>query len=214
MINYLSDSSKLYLADCREVLPELGEVDAVITDPVWPNAPLGMFKGIDDPVALLRETLEIVDAKRIVIVLRYDSDPRFLRAVPDRWKFFRVQTLEYRIPGYNGRKLGGLEVAYSFGEPIPSADGQRVIPGIGPKVQKTESNGHPAPRSVDHFRWLVHWWSNKGETILDPFMGSGTTGVAAIQQDRKFIGIESNLDYFVIAERRIINAEMEWRLDL
>jgi DNA modification methylase len=122
--------------------------------------------------------------------------------------------MEYRIPGYNGRKLGGQEYAYSFGDPIPSADGQRVIPGNGPKVQKTESNGHPAPRSVEHFRWLVNWWSTPSDTILDPFMGSGTTGVAAIQLGRRFVGIEIDPTYFEIAKRRIVEAQMQLRLGI
>jgi DNA modification methylase len=49
----------------------------------------------------------------------------------------------------------------------------------------------------------VNWWSEPGETILDPFMGSGTTGAAALELSRKFIGIEIEEKYFKIAETRI-----------
>ena len=74
---------------------------------------------------------------------------------------------------------------------------------------------HPAsfPKKLANDHILS--WSNKGETILDPFMGSGTTGVACKLQRRNFIGIELDPEYFKMAEKRItsINAiqdEIEW----
>src|SRR6185312_2026352 len=107
--------------------------------------------------------------------------------------------------GYIGRYLGGDEIAYSFGSPIPSRVGQRVIPGRAPSVQPDgrAANGHPCSRALEHFDFLVRWWSEEGETILDPFMGSGTTGVAAVKLGRKFTGIEIDPGYFDIACRRI-----------
>ena len=51
--------------------------------------------------------------------------------------------------------------------------------------------------------WLIKRLSNKGDLILDPFMGSGTTGVACVNTDRNFIGIELNEDYFNIARQRL-----------
>lgn len=206
-------SAMLYLGDCREILPNIQPtqpVDAVITDPVWPNCPHGLFSGWDTPTDLLAEALALISAKRVVIIMRYDSDPRFLAAVPDRWPFFRTQILRYAIPGYNGRKLGGIEMAYCFGEPVPSAPGRRVIPGYSPIVTRpTRVAGHPSPRSLDHIRWLVDWWSDPGETVLDPFMGSGTTGVACVQTKRNFVGIEIDPGYFEIAKARIFECQKE-----
>jgi hypothetical protein len=204
----------LYLGDCIEVLPTLKKVDCVLTDPVWPNAHPDLI-GADDPAGLLASVLALIDTKRLVIVMRYDSDPRFLQSVPLRWPFFRVQTMSYSVPGYNGRKLGGVEVAYSFGEPIASKPGRRVVPGRGPTVAKpTQINGHPCPRSEVHFRWLVNWWSDNNDTILDPFMGSGTTGVACVQLGRRFVGIEIEPKYFEIAKKRIAQAQLQMRLPL
>ena len=54
--------------------------------------------------------------------------------------------------------------------------------------------------------------TNEGDTIFDPFMGSGTTGVAAIQLGRNFIGCEIDPDYFEIAEKRIKEAELQPQL--
>lgn len=63
-------------------------------------------------------------------------------------------------------------------------------------------------------RWLVNWWSEPGETILDPFMGSGTTILAANELGRNGIGIEINPDYYTIAERRIRDSRKQMILPL
>lgn len=198
----------LYCGDCREILDSIEPVDVVISDPVWPNCPAGLLAGSDEPEKLLKETLEHITAKRLVLVVRSDSDPRFFRAVPDTYPFFRAQILPYVMPGYIGRKLGGDEFAYCFGDPIPSAPGKRVIPGYAPKVQPNgrKANGHPCSRSLEHFQWLMKWWTVDGDTVLDPFMGSGTTGVAAASANRKFIGIEIEREYFDLACRQIEKA--------
>ena len=69
---------------------------------------------------------------------------------------------------------------------------------------------HPTQKPLALMRWCLKWI--KGQTILDPFMGSGTTGVAAVQMGRKFIGIEREPKYFDIACRRIEEAYMQPRL--
>jgi len=199
---------QIHQGDCLTMLRDLPVVDTVITDPVWPNCPPGLLAGSDDPYALFAAALELIQARRLVVVLRHDSDPRFLQAVPGRWPFFRVQILPYAIPGYIGRKLGGDELAYCFGEPLPSAAGRRVIPGYAPKAQPDgrAANGHPCSRCLEHFVWLVKWWSLPGETVLDPFMGSGTTGIAAVLLKRRFVGMEIDPTFFGIAKRRIEDA--------
>ena len=204
---------ELHLGDCRNFVLS---ADTVITDPVWPNSPPGLLVGSEDPFGLLESVLLQVEARRLVIVLRSDSDPRFLQAVPKRWTFFRAQILPYVMPGYIGRKLGGDEIAYCFGEPVPSAPGRRVIPGYAPKQQPEgrPPNGHPASRAVGHFRWLVNWWTEPGEKVLDPFMGSGTTGVACVNLGVDFIGIEIDAGYFDIAKKRIEQAQLQVRMPL
>src|SRR6266404_629825 len=61
---------------------------------------------------------------------------------------------------------------------------------------------HPTQKPVDLMRYLIRTYTNEGETVMDVTMGSGTTGVAALLEKRKFIGIERNEDYFKIAEHR------------
>jgi site-specific DNA-methyltransferase (adenine-specific) len=204
----------LYHGDCLEILPTLPKVDAVITDPVWPNCPPGLLHGAEAPQELLQSALSFVTPIRSVIVLRSDSDPRFLAAVPSSWKFICVQAMSYAVPMYLGRVLGGTELAYCFGEPVPIELGRRVIPMWGPKAQPGDrpNNGHPCRRSITHQRWLVNWWSTLGETVLDPFMGSATCGQACVESGRKFIGIEIERKYFDIACERIDNAYRQARM--
>lgn len=71
---------------------------------------------------------------------------------------------------------------------------------------------HPSPKPIGYMEKLVERVSERDDTILDPFMGSGTTGVAAIRLGRKFIGIEIDEGYCAIAKRRIQEAEQAFAL--
>ncbi len=212
-----TDDYALYHGDARTVLAELAAVQTLLTDPVWPNCPPNLLPGADDPAGLLRWTLEVMPVlpQRLVVVLRGDCDPRFLAAVPVSLPFFRTQLLPYAVPGHIGRKLGGDELAYCFGEPIASRPGARVIPGRGPTAQPNARprNGHPCSRCLSHFLWLVSWWSEVGETVLDPFMGSGTTGAACLATGRKFIGVEVESRFFDLAAARLEKVSQQGKLD-
>ena len=70
-----------------------------------------------------------------------------------------------------------------------------------------ERGDHITPKPVDLVENIITHSSNEGDTILDPFMGSGTTGVACIHTDRTFIGIEIDQNYFAIAKKRIGEAQ-------
>jgi hypothetical protein len=199
--------TRILQGDCREVLLTIDHADTVMTDPVWPNCPPQLLEGWERPEQLFSEAMALLPAsvKRLVIILRSDSDPRFLRAVPERWPFICMQALSYAVPMYLGRVLGGTEIAYCFGKPVPVREGKRVIPMWGPKAQPRDRppNGHPCSRSIVHMTWLVDWWSERGDTILDPFCGSGTIPLAAAHMQRKGIGIEINPEYVALAQERI-----------
>ena len=76
-----------------------------------------------------------------------------------------------------------------------------------------EERYHPTQKPLGVMRWIVERYTQTGDTILDPFMGSGTTGVACVQTGRNFIGIEIDPTYFAIAERRIQEAQLQPRLE-
>ena len=82
-----------------------------------------------------------------------------------------------------------------------------VIYFATPKHNDGENGSyHPTQKPVSLYEYLIRTYTNAGETVLDICMGSGTTGVAAVQTGREFIGIEKERKYFVIAEKRIGSA--------
>lgn len=199
-------NAELYLGDCMEILPTLPKVDAVITDPVWPKHG-GMFGDVDAQ-KLLSASAALWKCERAIVVMRNDQDPRVMAGIP--MPFLQVMWLRYAAVGYLGRFLTGNECAYAFGAWPPSKPGRRCLAAIGPVQTEPVKNGHPCPRAESHFKWLVENWSD--ETVLDPFMGSGTTGAACMPLGRKFIGIEIEPKYFDIACKRIENAQRQERL--
>jgi DNA modification methylase len=72
-----------------------------------------------------------------------------------------------------------------------------------------EKNGHPCPKPIEWMRWLVGMYSVPGEVIFDPFMGSGTTGVACLEHGRRFVGIEVDPGYFRLAGQRLDEASRQ-----
>ena len=82
------------------------------------------------------------------------------------------------------------------------------IKGVGQPSNRV----HPTQKPVELMAAIIYDYTNPNDTILDPFMGSGTTGVACVQTGRNFIGIEIDETYFKIAERRIAEAQMQPRL--
>lgn len=74
------------------------------------------------------------------------------------------------------------------------------------RKERGEGNGHPTVKPIALMRWLITLVAPPNAVVLDPFMGSGTTGVAALQLGRRFIGVEREAEYYEIAERRIASA--------
>jgi DNA modification methylase len=211
MTPYYQDSAvTIYHGDCREILPVL-QVGTIITDPTWPNARADIF-GKDNPLQMLSGMFAALQTLplRAAIHLGCDSDPRFLMAVPEQLTFFRTCWLELVRPHYKGRLMYGSDVAYLFGVPPRSVPNQQVIPG---RCTDSSSSGkevaHPCPRKIRHVRWLVKWWSELNETIIDPFAGAGTTLLAAKNLGRKAIGVEINEEYCSIAAQRMAQEILE-----
>src|SRR5213078_2505724 len=69
--------------------------------------------------------------------------------------------------------------------------------------ERTKDPVHPTQKPIRVLRQLVEWGSNPGDLVLDPFMGVGSTGVAALELGRRFIGIELDETYVAAARRRI-----------
>lgn len=93
-------------------------------------------------------------------------------------------------------------------KPTLAEGGNGRMPGVFRKAVSSADKHHQTGKPTPVMRWLVTC-AEDGETVLDPFMGSGTTGVACVQSERHFIGMDNNPAYFAIAERRLAEAQAE-----
>jgi DNA modification methylase len=180
----------LYRADCREVLPMLPKVDAVVTDPPYPNNAGHFVEGIGAARAIMQQ----IDADHWIVFWHDTETPPVPLPLVAVHVWHRTNT----------NRPDNYEPAYEF-----HADGQkrasRVLPYcvIAPGLTGIVASGHPTEKHVGLMRELA---KRTNGTILDPFMGSGTTGVAAVKLGRRFIGIEIDAGYFEIACKRIRDA--------
>lgn len=212
----------LYLGDCREILPTLGKVDAVVTDPPYgvgftgkrtkhsDNSGRDSYadneSSIDDVVLpALDQALKI--AKRGAIF----SGNASLRKYPQYADLGGII-----CPNGGGRSpwgFGCFNPILFFGKSpyLEVGEGSRPTaaaiyhPGMH-VTGEAIGNDHPCPKPLAFMLWTVRTASREAETVLDPFMGSGTTGVACVKLGRKFIGIEIEPKYFDIACKRIRDA--------
>jgi len=203
---YQDEGITIYCGDCREIMLELEAVDMINSDPVWPNA-LPELVGADRPYELFAEAAALFPriTHRAIIQLGCNSDPRFLAGMPRDLPFFRVCWLEYVRPHYQGHLMYTGDVAYCFGTfRAPTHLGCRVLPGRMVVTSKDgKYRGHPTPRNPTMVRWLLKWFSRPGDVILDPFAGSGTTGVVAKETGRKAILIEIEERYCELSAKRM-----------
>jgi site-specific DNA-methyltransferase (adenine-specific) len=207
----------LYLGDCRDVLPLLEAVDAVVTDP-----PYGLNLGVASDkrggrhglakhgYASYEDTPENFQGI-VVPALRMALKASARGAIFSNHNLHELPKPDaiggVYLPAAQGRHCWGFNsfspVAF-YGTAPGLQGGSR--PSAIRSTEAAEENGHPCPKPLGWMKWLVIHASLAGETILDPFMGSGTTGVAAVRLGRKFIGIEIDQGYFDIACRRIEEA--------
>lgn len=220
-------NATLYQGDCREILPSIA-FDVVVTDPPWDQAK--GIPGADDPRGLFAAAApEMARARCVAIQLGCYTDPVFCAPIASRMPFVHVCWLRYMPPSYNGRILVDADVAYVYGKPPASAPGRRVLPSMVTSSKRepieqdfmkrhgrnrtaktaaatVAAQAHPMPRHVRHVRWLVEWHSEIADVVVDPFMGSGTTGIACAELGKKFVGIEIDESYFDLACERIEQA--------
>jgi len=207
----------LYLGDCLEILPTLGKVDAVITDP-----PYGIFKKTDDSGKMFgKETIYTVDKS----AAQWDERPSkevldLVISAGDKYAIWGGNYLADHLGACKGpliwNKLTGNN-SYADGECAWSnmAGTMRIFThqwcGAFKDSERGDRAVHPTQKPVALIEWVIKL-AKMPTTVLDPFMGSGTTGVACANLGRKFIGIEIEPKYFEIACERIDNAYRQQRM--
>ena len=190
-------NATLYLADCLEVLPTLPKVEVVITDPPYPNN-AGHFS---DSLSNALEFLSDVHGTQTLVFWTELEIP------PLRAPLVAVHI--WHRTNVNGRPYEPIFHFAMDGEKRRSDVFQQaaIFDGAGPGC--AEYAGHPTQKPIALMEKLIS--KTKG-TVLDPFMGSGSTGIACVRLDRPFIGIEIEPKYFDIACERIENAQRQERM--
>jgi site-specific DNA-methyltransferase (adenine-specific)/modification methylase len=199
-------NATLYLGDCAEVLSMIDKVDAVITDP---------------PYGINENSKKVASRGNMAAPKDYGNFDWDKAPPPDELiELIRTKGKYQAFFGGNyftlpptscwlvWDKLNGdndfadCELAWTN---WPKAVRRLQWRWNGMIRQGNEQRYHPTQKPLEVMKWVIELCP-KSDTILDPFMGSGTTGVAAIQMGRKFIGIEREPKYFEIACKRIQQA--------
>lgn len=193
----------LYHGDCMEILPTLDKVDAVVTDP-----PYGVgYKGEEWDAEIPNLDWFYLSEKKsrgVMITPGNGNQHKYPRPL---W------TLSWMRPG--SLQMQGQDGGFSHWEPI-LIYGEffyKIDARTFPANTGAGDSGHPCSKPVLVMEWIIGG-IKKGRinSVIDPFMGSGTTGVACANLGRKFIGIEKERKYFDIACERIQAAYAQGRL--
>jgi len=204
---------KLYLGDCQDVMKTLpdGCVDAVVTDPPYN---LGIDYG------------ELTNDKRndyLEWCMKWFAELRRVcrgaisvsvgQANLSEWA--RIAPPDWWMAWWKPAAMGRCVIGFNNWEPIAvygksvKAESDVIRASIVPDASLL---GHPCPKPLKWGTKQVQMFSETNSTVLDPFMGSGTTGVACVQLGRSFIGIEIDPTYYAIAEKRISEAQAQPQL--
>lgn len=221
--DYQRDGITLYCGDCLELLPELSGVDTVVTDPPYGDITHSGARtrtiGADSDSLVTFSSMTNTQAVDVF---------RLLVALAKRWV---VGTVEWRhaaefeksglplvrlgvwIKPNGAPQLTGDRPATGWeAVAILHREGKKRWNGGGSRAvytcNRVNATFHPTEKPVELFKQFIELFSDETETVLDPFMGSGTTGVACINTGRNFIGIEKDPTYFATAVKRI-NAALD-----
>ena len=232
-VEHIGDAT-LYLGDCREILPALA-VDHIISDPPYEDElhkamgrirrndgqemvqDLG-FDGVNADRAEIAERCVVSSAGWVILFTLAEGVRAWrddIQAAGGKWDTTCFWVKPDASPRFNGQ--GPARGAECFvtawagkGYRRWNAGGKR---GIYTHCVNTGRQGeHPTEKPVPLMSELVSDFTRPGETICDPFMGSGTTGVACAKLGRKFIGVERDPKWFGLACRRIEDAYKQPRL--
>jgi site-specific DNA-methyltransferase (adenine-specific) len=209
---FLDGRIRLFLGDCREILPTLGKVDAVVSDPPYGIA---FSHGGNDNSGIGGGRYATKFNKVKIIGDDAPFDPRHLLGISENVVLWGANHFADKLPSspawmiWDKRAASGhsndfadCELAWASWDSVA-----RICRHHWDGMMKASERGvprvHPTQKPIAVMEWCILQVPPPATLILDPFMGSGTTGIAAANLGRKFIGIEIDPNYFDIACRRI-----------
>lgn len=197
----------LWLGDCRDILPTLQGRFCVLTDPPYGIGKDGQVRTTGGNGGRKAYDFKGWDTER-------PAKPIFdnLRALSDDIIIWGGNYFADYLPAT------GKWLVWDKGQRINQSDGELAwtsyagalrIKVVNRVELMTDGAEHPTQKPVRLMKWCVKQFRELAVPILDPFMGSGSSGVAAVQMGRDFIGIEKDPDYFSIACKRIEDAQRQ-----
>lgn len=196
---------QLYLGDCLSVLPHLSHADAVVTDP-----PYGINHKVERTMKSAYKWRKQNSERIIGDNKPFDPTP-FLHFPSILWgaNYFANKlppsggwlVFDKRRNGTHNQDFIASDCELAWSNSFGSV---RIFSHLWAGLCRDSEVGehyHPTQKPAALMEWCLDFVD--GETILDPFMGSGTTGVACVRTGRRFIGIEIEPKYFEIAKKRI-----------
>jgi len=221
--------ARLILGDCREVLPTLADasVDACVTDPPYGISYVSNLRKGGATVALANDdtphTDAVLDISRVIrgggamyLATRFDVAAVWQDAC-------RAAGLTLKTPIFwdKGNHTAG-DLKGDFGARVEififAHKGRHKLRGPRAsnlwRVPRPPAGEHPTPKPVLLMERMIEYSTDSQSVVLDPFMGSGSTGVACLNLARRFIGIEIERRYFDIACERIARAQAQGALEL
>lgn len=219
-------SIELYMGDCLDLMRGMADnsVDAVITDPPYgidyqsarrtdKEARRAKIAGDMQPfVWFLHDAYRALkDGGALLCFCRWDTQEAFRLAIG--WAGFKIR--QHVIWDRQWHGMGDVQTLFAPQHDIiwQASKGRCELRGNRPKSvirsQRIAANSllHPNEKPVDLMEQLITPVTDGDGIVLDPFMGSGTTGVACVNTGRNFIGIERDAQYFAISEKRITEAQ-------
>lgn len=206
-VEHLADGVTLHFGDCREILPTLGKVDAVVTDP-----PYGIGEAAKNNAARSKLAVSKDYGSRQWDDQPIDDELLTLVRSTGRWQIMFGGNYYACPPAscwlvwdkQNGENdFADCELAWTN---LPQAVRRIYWRWHGMIRKGSEERVHPTQKPIGVMRWCLGRLPTDAKLICDPFMGSGTTGVACVREGKQFIGIEREPAYFDIACRRISDA--------
>lgn len=239
-VYYQDEAVTLWLGDCLDVLPQLGPVDHVITDPPYSRdlylrfrtnrkGPRSEQTGHDDAKArreiqngaigaiddiLTDVAAQVVRLSRRWIVIFHDAEigHRWREALNGHYVRAGVWVKPNAVPQISGDRPGqgfeSITIGHAKGAKRWNSGGHPAVWTVcGVNSQSGGRVDHPCPKPIPLMTELLADFTDEGDTILDPFAGSGTTGVAAKLNGRKAILIEREEKYCEVAAKRLRETE-------
>ena len=229
------ENIQLFQGDCLEIMDKLVEqgvkVDCVITDPPYNISRDNNFHtmgraGIDfgewdkdfDLISWIATCEPLLKKGGNIVIFNSWKNMSYIVESLENNGFEIKDLIRWKktnpMPRNRDRRfITDYEVAvwavkkgskWTFNRLSDTYERPEIVCSITPRSEKI--NGcHPTQKPIEVMEWLINRLANEGDLVLDPFMGSGSTGVACLNTNRKFIGIELDEKYFEIAKNRIEN---------